>query len=77
MNSLLIKGGTVIDGTGAPRFQGDVLVAEGKIKAVGESLGDADQVIDASELIVTPGIVEPHTHLNAQLLWEPRGTSSS
>lgn len=77
MSSLLIKGGTIVDGTGAPRFQGDVLIADGKISKVGKPRSRTPQVIDATGLIVAPGIIDPHTHVDAQLLWEPRGTSSS
>ncbi len=77
MGDLLIKGGTVIDGTGDPRFEADVLLANGKVRAIGTGLGLADKTIDAAGLVVAPGIVDPHTHLDAQLLWEPRGTSSS
>ena len=77
MNEMLIKGGTVIDGTGAPRFQGDVLLSDGKITAIGESLNGPARVIDATGLIVAPGIVDPHTHLDGQLFFERRGSSSS
>ena len=77
MSELLIKDGTIIDGTGAPRFRGDVLVAGGKIKGVGKHSGSAEKVIDAGGLIVAPGLVDPHTHLDGQMLWEPRGTSSA
>ena len=77
MNDLIIKGGTIIDGTGAPRVRGDVLVHDGRITAIGERLEGAERVIDATGLIVAPGIVDPHTHLDGQLLFEPHGTSSS
>ena len=56
---LVIKGGTIVDGTGAARFQGDVAVAQGKIVEIGKSLGGARQVIDASDLVVAPGFVDP------------------
>ncbi len=76
MSEYLIRGGTIVDGTGAPRFQGDLLIRDGKIAAVGTDLPASGQVIDASGWAVTPGLIDPHTHLDGQLLFEPRGTSS-
>lgn len=74
---LLIRGGRIIDGTGMPGFTGDLVITDGKIVAVG-SAGDrqAERVIDADGLVVAPGFVDHHTHLDAQLLWEPLGISS-
>ena len=60
---LLIRGGTVIDGTGVPRFQADIGIIDGKIAAIGQLDGhDAAQVIDATGLIVAPGFIDSHTH---------------
>jgi len=59
---LLIKNGTVVDGTGAPRCHADVAIAQGKIAAIGKVTESAAQVIDAADLIVAPGFVDPHTH---------------
>jgi N-acyl-D-aspartate/D-glutamate deacylase len=77
MGETLIKGGTVIDGTGAPRFEGDVLLSGGKIKEVGKGLSTSGQTVDATGLTVTPGIIDPHTHMDGQFYFEPKGTSSS
>ena len=77
MDELLIKNGTVIDGTGAPRKQADVLIAGDRIKAVGKGLGTTGQVVDADGLVVIPGIIDPHTHMDGQFFFEPKGTSSS
>ena len=77
MGEVLIKGGVIIDGTGKGRFNGDVLVRDGKIKAVGQRLGTTGEVINADGRIVCPGFIDPHTHLDAQLLFERRGTASS
>ena len=74
---LLIKNGTVVDGTGAERYQADVAVADGKIAAIGKITDGAKKVIDASDLIVAPGFVDPHTHYDAQICWDPLITSSS
>lgn len=74
---LLIKNGTVVDGTGAPRYQADVAVADGKIAEIGKITDGAKKVIDASDLIVAPGFIDPHTHYDAQICWDPLITSSS
>lgn len=74
---MVIKNGTVVDGTGAPRFRADVAVADGQIAEVGTVEDSAARVIDASDLIVAPGFVDPHTHYDAQICWDPLITSSS
>ena len=74
---LLIKNGTVVDGTGAERYQADVAVADGKIAAIGKITDGAKKTLDASDLIVAPGFVDPHTHYDAQICWDPLITSSS
>ena len=73
---LLIKEAQVIDGTGSPAFSGDVAVKDGKIAEVGKVTEGATRVINARNQIVTPGFVDIHTHMDAQLLWDPLGTSS-
>jgi N-acyl-D-amino-acid deacylase len=74
---LLIKNGTVVDGTGAPQYRADVAVAKGKIAEIGKITEGAKKTIDASDLIVAPGFVDPHTHYDAQICWDPLITSSS
>jgi N-acyl-D-aspartate/D-glutamate deacylase len=76
MYDLLITNGTLVDGTGGPRFKGDVAVQGGKIAALGEGNGSAATVIDAAGKIVCPGFVDPHTHYDAQITWD-RVLSSS
>ena len=73
---LVIKGGTVIDGTGAPGFAGDVAVRDGRIAEVGEGL-DGRRVLDAGGHVIAPGFIDIHTHYDAQVFWDPGLTPSS
>ena len=74
---LLIRNGTVVDGSGLPRFQADVGVTDGRIVAVGQKLpGSAKEVIDATGHVVSPGFIDAHTHMDAQIFWDPLGTCS-
>src|SRR5688500_11354457 len=74
---LVITGGTVVDGTGLPRRRADVGILDGRIAAIGFiEPDDGAQVIDATGRVVAPGIVDPHTHYDPQLTFEPYGTSS-
>jgi N-acyl-D-aspartate/D-glutamate deacylase len=74
---LLIRNGTVVDGTGAARYQADIAVARGRIIAIGRLNDSASRVIDADGLIVAPGFIDPHTHYDAQICWDPLTTCSS
>jgi N-acyl-D-aspartate/D-glutamate deacylase len=73
---LLVKNGTVIDGSGMPRFRADVGVIGGKIARIGRIRESAREVIDAEGHVVAPGFVDGHTHMDAQVFWDPLGTSS-
>jgi N-acyl-D-amino-acid deacylase len=72
---LVIKGGVVVDGTGAPPRSADVAVAGGRVVAVGEGLQGSEEV-DATGRIVAPGFIDIHTHYDAQVFWDPGLTSS-
>ena len=74
---LIIRGGTIVDGTGAERFSGDIAVNDGLIAAVGDITGNARQEIDATGLIVTPGFVDIHTHYDGQATWDQEMAPSS
>src|SRR3546814_12752 len=74
---LIIRGGTIVDGTGAPRFTGDVAIREGLIAAVGKVEGDAAEEIAAGGLTITPGFVDIHTHYDGQATWDREMAPSS
>src|ERR1700722_12040868 len=76
-HSLLIKNGTVVDGTGAAPRRADVGIANGQIAEIGRITESAAEIIDARGLVVAPGFVDPHTHYDAQICWDPLITSSS
>src|SRR5438477_155491 len=75
---LLIKGGTVVDGTRIPRYKADVGIKDGRIAQIGGGMKSSDtaRVLDASGLIVAPGFVDLHTHYDAQIQWDPYCTIS-
>ena len=73
---LVIKNGTVIDGSGMPRYRADVAVQAGRIASIGRIRDSAKEVVDAEGLVVAPGFVDGHTHMDAQIFWDPIGTSS-
>ena len=73
---LVIKGGRIYDGSGMPSYLGDVAVKDGRIVETGRIGGEAKRVLQADGLAVSPGFIDFHTHLDAQLLWDPIATSS-
>src|SRR5207249_5343687 len=73
---LLIKDGMVVDGTGFARYRADVAVKDGKIAEIGRIRAGAERTIDADGLFVAPGIIDLHTHYDAQPFWDRLCTSS-
>jgi N-acyl-D-aspartate/D-glutamate deacylase len=71
MHDIVIRGGTIIDGTGKAAFTGDVAISNGRIAGVGGKQGRAKREIDADGLLVTPGWVDAHTHYDGQAMWDP------
>jgi N-acyl-D-aspartate/D-glutamate deacylase len=75
---ILIRNGTIVDGTDQPAYRADVAIKAGRIAEIGRiHSDDAAKVIDASDLIVAPGFIDPHTHYDGQICWDPLVTCSS
>jgi N-acyl-D-amino-acid deacylase len=73
---IVIRGGMVVDGSGLPRYQADVGIADGRLATIGKITGGANEVVDAEGHIVAPGFIDGHTHMDAQVFWDPLGTCS-
>jgi N-acyl-D-amino-acid deacylase len=76
MGDMVIKGGTVVDGTGEPARRADVAIAGGTVREIAPDIRADGEVIDATDCWVTPGFIDPHTHLDAQLCWDGSGDPS-
>ncbi len=72
----VVRGGTIVDGTGAPGTPGDLAIADGRIVGVGTVGTSADRSIDATGCVVAPGFIDIHTHYDAQVFWDPALTPS-
>src|SRR3982751_362080 len=73
----LIRGATIVDGTGTPGVVGDVGVENGRIAAIGTVDEGASKILNGDGLVVAPGFVDPHTHYDAQFFWDPLATPSN
>ncbi len=73
---LIVRGGTLFDGTGAPRKQGDLAIRDGRVAAMGEVKGSAEETLEAEGMAVAPGFVDIHTHYDAQVFWDRMMTIS-
>jgi N-acyl-D-aspartate/D-glutamate deacylase len=76
-HDLLIKNGTLVDGSGLPRHRADVAVRHGRVVSIGRIREGAREVIDADGMVVAPGFIDGHTHMDAQVFWDPLGTCSA
>ncbi|MEQ1551983.1 D-aminoacylase [Sphingorhabdus sp.] len=77
MHDMVIRGGTIVDGTGATRFTGDIAIDNGLISQVGKVSGSGKEEIDAAGMVVAPGWVDVHTHYDGQATWDPEMAPSS
>jgi N-acyl-D-aspartate/D-glutamate deacylase len=77
MYELILKGGRIYDGSGMPSFNADIAVRDGRIAAIGRVNDAADKVLDVGGLAVAPGIIDFHTHFDAQIWWDPLASSSN
>src|SRR4249920_2388710 len=74
---IVIRGGTIVDGSGLPGFSGDVGIKDGMIAEIGDLKGQsAKETVDAEGKVVSPGFIDAHTHMDAQIFWDPLGTCS-
>ena len=73
---LVIKNGMIVDGSGGARYRGDIGVKDGRIATIGRISAPADDVVDAEGRVVTPGFVDGHTHMDAQIFWDSLGSCS-
>ena len=76
MYDLVIRNGTVVDGTGLPKYRADVGVSGNRIAAIGRIAERGKEEIDATGQVVTPGFIDGHTHMDAQVFWDPLGSCS-
>src|SRR6202022_2199852 len=76
MYDLIIRNGTIVDGSGMPRFRAEVGIAGDKIAAIGKIPESARETIDADGHVVAPGLIDAHTHMDAQVFWDALGTCS-
>ncbi|MFM9039081.1 MAG: amidohydrolase family protein, partial [Betaproteobacteria bacterium] len=76
MLDYLIRGGSLVDGSGATRRTADLGIKDGRIVAIGKLSEAARRTIHADGLIVSPGFVDGHTHMDAQVMWDPLGSCS-
>ncbi len=73
---LLVRGATVVDGSGAPRYRADIGVADGRVAEIGRIRTAAEHTVDADGLVLAPGFIDGHTHMDAQVAWDPLGSCS-
>ena len=77
MHDLVIRNAVIVDGIGTPSYAGDLAVSDGRIAALGDAVGEGRETVDAEGLTLAPGIIDLHTHFDAQLTWDPYATPSN